>query len=398
MSPRLGQQAVTVTNTLPLLLTSKCFLLKHYNVRPIPPFPMSKTHSLSRSALHKESVFSPVHSSNTHVTSPSNKNAHSKPITVSNGAETHGTLNQIPARKMSFDVGVHEEQGQRPTMEDTHAFIVDFDSVLGQGYFGVFDGHGNNNVADWCGAEFHKYFLQCIHDHPDWPPTDVLNDTFRKVDDILKKMSETANDLSDSGATAVVAFLRLEDQSGSQSSFSTSNLKSLLKDGKTSNLISPPPDAKKVLYVANVGDARGVLSRRGVAKRLTQDHKATDEHERERICDAGGIVIRGRVFGTLAVSRSLGDHLSYEGLHLKDFVIGTPYTTETTLDDGDEYCIIACDGLWDVMTDQEAVDLIRDIPNAQKASETLVNYALKNERQQSQDNVTVMVIRFNATS
>jgi protein phosphatase PTC1 len=57
---------------------------------------------------------------------------------------------------MSFDVGVHEEQGQRPTMEDTHAFVVDFDSVLGQGYFGVFDGHGNKNVADWCGAEFHK--------------------------------------------------------------------------------------------------------------------------------------------------------------------------------------------------------------------------------------------------
>ncbi len=41
-------------------------------------------------------------------------------------------------------------------MEDTHAFIVDFDSVKGQGYFGVFDGHGNKHVAEWCGHYFHQ--------------------------------------------------------------------------------------------------------------------------------------------------------------------------------------------------------------------------------------------------
>jgi len=51
-----------------------------------------------------------------------------------------------------------------------------------------------------------------------------------------------------------------------------------------------------------------------------------------------------------------------------------------------------------VISDQEAIDLIRDIPDAQKASEKLVEYALKNDRQKSQDYVTVKVIRFNTGS
>jgi len=174
-------------------------------------------------------------------------------------------------------------------------------------------------------------------------PINILVQTFAKVDDTLKLLSETTDDLSDAGSTAVVAFLRVEDKDGSQTSSTTSNAHtdSIAK----SNLKVPHPDARRVLYVANVGDARGVLSRKGTAVRLTKDHKPTDENERERICDAGGLVIRGRVFGTLAVSRSLGDHLSYDGLHLKDFVIGIPHTSKTELNDGDEYCIIACDGV-----------------------------------------------------
>lgn len=109
--------------------------------------------------------------------------------------------------------------------------------------------------------------------------------------------------------------------------------------------VDAPPNAKRVLYCANAGDARGVLSRNGVAQRLTQDHKASDKSEENRIRNAGGIVFRGRVFGTLAISRSLGDHLSYDGLHLKELVIGTPYISRSELNDDDELAIIACDGV-----------------------------------------------------
>ncbi|KAI5455003.1 mgpp2cl-1, protein phosphatase 2C-like protein 1 [Naganishia albida] len=142
---------------------------------------------------------------------------------------------------------------------------------------------------------------------------------------------------------------------------------------------------KRVLYTANVGDARAVLCRGGKAVRLTYDHKGSDAQEAKRITDAGGFVMNNRVNGVLAVTRSLGDS------SMKEFVVGAPYTTETTLDDDDEFLIVACDGLWDVTEDQEAVDLIRNKTDPQEASKILMDHAIQNY---STDNLSVMVIRF----
>ncbi|EEB95175.1 hypothetical protein MPER_05898 [Moniliophthora perniciosa FA553] len=121
--------------------------------------------------------------------------------------------------------------------------------------------------------------------------------------------------------------------------------------------------------------------------RLTYDHKGSDKQEAKRITDAGGFVMSGRVNGVLAVTRSLGDS------SMKDFVVGAPYTTETELCDEDECLILACDGasLWDVINDQAAVDLVRDIEDAQVASQKLLKYALSHH---TTDNVTVIVVRF----
>lgn len=55
--------------------------------------------------------------------------------------------------------------------------------------------------------------------------------------------------------------------------------------------------------------------------------------------DAGGFVMSGRVNGVLAVTRSLGDS------SMKEFVVGSPYTTETHIYDEDEFIILACDGV-----------------------------------------------------
>lgn len=96
---------------------------------------------------------------------------------------------------------------------------------------------------------------------------------------------------------------------------------------------------RRVLYTANVGDARAVLSRAGKAVRLTYDHKGSDKQEAKRIMDAGGFVMNNRVNGVLAVTRSLGDS------SMKEFVVGSPYTTETELSDEDEFLVIACDGV-----------------------------------------------------
>jgi len=154
---------------------------------------------------------------------------------------------------------------------------------------------------------------------------------------------------------------------------------------KGATVVVPPAASRRVLYSANAGDARGVLCRAGKAVRLTYDHKGSDKQEAKRITDAGGFVMSGRVNGVLAVTRSLGDS------SMKEFVVGAPYTTETELCDEDEFLILACDGLWDVMGDQGAIDLVRDVDDAQHASQRLLKHALS---QHTTDNVTVLVVRF----
>jgi protein phosphatase PTC1 len=110
-------------------------------------------------------------------------------------------------------------------------------------------------------------------------------------------------------------------------------------DASGATITIPPSTARRVLYTANAGDARAVLCRGGKAIRLSYDHKGSDKREAKRIMDAGGFVMSGRVNGVLAVTRSLGDS------SMKEFVVGSPYTTETELSDDDEFLILACDGV-----------------------------------------------------
>jgi protein phosphatase PTC1 len=123
-------------------------------------------------------------------------------------------------------------------------------------------------------------------------------------------------------------------------SLSASSPETALQSGVTFPQHPPAgPPLRRVLYIANAGDARGVLCRKGRALRLTYDHKGTDKQEAKRITDSGGFVMSGRVNGVLAVTRSLGDS------SMKEFVVGAPYTTETVLSEEDEMLILACDGV-----------------------------------------------------
>lgn len=104
------------------------------------------------------------------------------------------------------------------------------------------------------------------------------------------------------------------------------------------------------IVVSNLGDCRAVLSRCGVAEALTEDHRADQVFERQRIEDKGGFVEmhRGawRVHGVLAVSRSIGDS------HLKQWVVAEPETTVIQLTPDMEFLVLASDGLWEqVMID-----------------------------------------------
>jgi len=295
----------------------------------------------------------------------------------------------------------------------------------------VFDGHGGRGAADWAAEHVQQVLkdsLKKYHSRQDksrdnndnnindngggsgnlntslstcndscdyWPIPSILDHVFQEIDSQLT----SDNDIF-AGCTAVVALIRNESTELSlpksmerkESSLDRhsllSNNTTTIKDDieKNSKLPSPKPP-NRVLYVANVGDSRAVLCRDGKAIRLSYDHRASDPYEQQRIRDIGGFVVNDRVSGMLAVTRSLGD------AEMKEYIVGRPYCSETIIDyETDKFLILACDGLWDVCTDQEACDLVKDIyKDPQLAARSLVKYALERE---STDNITVMFITF----
>jgi protein phosphatase PTC1 len=105
-------------------------------------------------------------------------------------------------------------------------------------------------------------------------------------------------------------------------------------------------DKQRKLYIANCGDSRAVLCHDTKAHRLSQDHKPTLKSEENRILESDGVMIQGRVNGIISLTRSLGDH------NMKEWIINDPYYSEMNLTSKDKFLILACDGIWDVMTDQ----------------------------------------------
>jgi len=88
------------------------------------------------------------------------------------------------------------------------------------------------------------------------------------------------------------------------------------------------------------------------------DHKASDPLECKRVIEAGGQIINDRVNGMLAMTRALGDHLLKTPALPNDVVSNVPDISSTDITPQDQFVVLACDGIWDVMTDQQAVELV----------------------------------------
>ncbi|CAN6653970.1 protein phosphatase 2C homolog 1 [Trichomonascus vanleenenianus] len=234
-------------------------------------------------------------------------------------------------------------------MEDAHR--VELQLTPTDAYFAVFDGHAGPMAAKWCAQHLHEIIARNLEEYgAQWQVPVILAMSFEEADRELCQLPNYDN----SGCTAAVALIRT-DRTGRR------------------------------VYTANVGDARVVLSHNGSVQRLSCDHKPSDPKEIERIEKSGGILVNHRVNGILAVTRAIGDVL------MKDQVCSRPYTLETHLSDPeDEFLIIACDGLWDVCGDQDAVNFVRTFNEPSKAAKSLVKHAL---RLGSTDNVTCLVVQ-----
>jgi protein phosphatase PTC2/3 len=154
--------------------------------------------------------------------------------------------------------------------------------------------------------------------------------------------------------------------------------------------------------VANAGDCRAVLSRRGTAIEMSRDHRPCCMNERKRVESLGGYVDDGYLNGQLAVTRALGDwHLEgMKGPGRAGGGGGGPLSAEpelkmATLSKDDEFLIIGSDGVWDSFSSQNAVDLARrrlqDHNDPRLCCREVVDEAL---RRGARDNLTAVLVAF----
>lgn len=265
------------------------------------------------------------------------------------------------------------DTGCRATMEDEHICIDDLSAHLGGSFkcplpgsfYGVFDGHRGAEAASFLKKHALRLFIEdlCIPQSEDveFFAGEKLQDFYRKA--FLSADLALANECCvspESGSTALTAVV-----------------------------------LGRFLLVANAGDCRAVLSRKGVAVEMSHDHKPSYPPERKRVEELGAYIVDDYLNGIISVTRALGDWDIKLPSGTFSALTAEPDFQQVTLTEYEEFLIIACDGLWDVMSSQQAVSFVRRglriHNNPQQCAKDLVSEAL---RLNTCDNLTVIVICF----
>ncbi|KAH0795615.1 protein phosphatase 2C [Histomonas meleagridis] len=140
-----------------------------------------------------------------------------------------------------------------------------------------------------------------------------------------------------------------------------------------------------ICYIGSIGDSRILRIKKNGFEQITKDQKATIKHEYNRLKRLLLGVIDGRVKRKLALSRAIGDLWCGDGLFIK------PKVKSYQIDDEEIGLIVACDGVWDVLTNEEAYKIFVNAKSPQDAATSLKNAAIANG---SMDNVSVIVVFF----
>ncbi|XP_042516446.1 probable protein phosphatase 2C 27 [Macadamia integrifolia] len=286
--------------------------------------------------------------------------------TVVVDSKQNNSGNFVPAIRS----GEWADIGGRQYMEDTHVCIADLAKKFGYdvldrepiSFFGVFDGHGGKGAANFVRENLPRVIVE----DADFPLEleKVVMRSFMETDAKFASKCSLQSSLS-SGTTALTAMI-----------FGRS------------------------LLVANAGDCRAVLSRLGVAIEMSRDHRPCCIKERKRVESLGGFIDDGYLNGQLGVTRALGDwHL--EGMKETNDQ-GGPLSAEPelkmiTLTKEDEFLIIGSDGVWDVFTNQNAVDFARrrlqEHNDVKMCCKEMVEEAMKRG---AIDNLTIVMVGFHS--
>ncbi|XVE88672.1 hypothetical protein DITRI_Ditri19aG0088000 [Diplodiscus trichospermus] len=215
-------------------------------------------------------------------------------------------------------------------------------------FFGVYDGHGGSQVANYCRDRIHVALVEEIAN---------LKDNLRDGTSMESRQVQWEK-------TFTSCFLTVDDEIGGKVGRSMIGGKDDASDSSFEPVAPETVGSTAVvalvcsshIVIANCGDSRAVLCRGKEAMALSVDHKPNRDDEYARIEASGGKVIQWnghRVFGVLAMSRSIGDR------YLKPWIIPEPEVMFIPRAREDECLILASDGLWDVMSNEEACEVAR---------------------------------------
>lgn len=260
-------------------------------------------------------------------------------------------------------------QGWRLEMEDAH-ILQPMPSKPNHNLLSVFDGHGGSGSAIFAGQKL----IQLIEDTPEWkeyaadPDKDdpeiigkAMVKAYFECDRVLRIFQETDSAADTSGCTAV------------------------------SCMLTP-----KFVICVNAGDSRAVIGTGGSTVPLSEDHKPQDDIERMRIEKAGGTIQWKRVDGDLAVSRAFGDFQYKTRPDLppeEQKVSCEPDVRVHKRSPKDDILLVACDGLWDVFSNSDAIEFAREIlllgeTDPVKLAEEMLDESLSKG---SKDNISCIV-------
>ena len=231
-------------------------------------------------------------------------------------------------------------------MEDFTLSIKNFNNEPYRHLFGIFDGHGGDQTAKLCTKKYPEIFKKCFLDNPSDPEL-ALKKSFEIMDNEIKEINAI-----ETGNTATIVFIN-----------------------------------NKLLYCANVGDSSCCLISNKKSEFISIDDKLTNIKEVKRIIKCGGEIINGRLNGILAVTRGLGDFdMKTTGL------ICEPHIIKKLIEPNLKYCIIASDGLWDVLEHNDVLKIANDINEPNNIAKKLVEVALEKG---SEDNISCVVVELN---
>ncbi|KAL4379785.1 hypothetical protein GQ457_02G013050 [Hibiscus cannabinus] len=264
-----------------------------------------------------------------------------------------------------FRSGSCSEKGPKQYMEDEYICIDNLFQHLGSpadfpylgAFYGVFDGHGGLDAASFTRKNILNFIVE---------DKNFATSTKKAVKSAYVKADHALADAK-----------TLDKSSG------TTALTALILD--------------RTMIIANAGDSRAVLGKRGRAIELSKDHKPNCTSERLRIEKLGGVIYDGYLNGQLSVARALGDWHIKGAKGSKSPLSCEPELEEILLTEEDEFLIMGCDGLWDVMSSQCAVTMVRkelmQHNDPERCSRALVKEALQRN---TCDNLTVVVVCFSS--